>query len=1198
MGFPPAVGQGSLLLDADPPYSVYGNKSGHADLQTSFQNGYNGNHMEARRRGLVRSAHESRKGDSMNRLTACAACFLIAVLPALLAQTQTATLRGIVQDGSGAIVPGAQLTLTNIEQNRPWSTSSNESGAYVFLQIPPGNYRLTAEAKGFKKFSRSGMTLQVAQVADVNIAMEVGAITESIQVTGDAPLLETASSTLGEVINSLTSENLPLNGRNVLQLVALTPGINTNSNFRNSGQGGGSIAAVGFSANGGRNVSTAVMLDGSPQEVMGYNQPAYVPSPDALQEFKVQTNSMSAEYGRTGGAVVNMVHRSGTSEFHGVLYEFLRNNALDANGFFNNLNGRNKAPFRFNQFGFTAGGPMTTTRRTTFFFVNYEGIRQVNPGSAFFSVPTAPMREGDFSAVRGVIYDPATINAAGERQPFANNRIPSARFDPVGQKFLSFYPATNRDGLVNNFFSQAGSNTARNNVSFKIDRRISDRQNLFGRFSYENATTNQPQHYGNAATSTPGFSGARNRSGTIDDSYIFKGWVLHGNYGYSYHSNPRGPLENTITSTDLGFPAAVQAASQFAIFPTVTVAGYSNLGPESGYIIGNKFETQTFTGDASKLFGTHTIKLGGTWRLNRVSNFRPNNPNGNYAFTDGFTRRFFDRTGGGDAIATVLLGLPSGGQMRSEPALSLQVTYGAIYLQDDWRINSRLTLNLGLRWDVDNPQTERYDRASWFDFDAPLPLQVPGFPQLRGGLVFAGSRTPGAPRGIKDYDRNNFAPRLGFAYKLADRLVLRAGSGFFYSPTTGFGPNATNAGALGFNAITPLTSSIDGGRTPYATLRNPFPDGFIAPENGQNGLLAFVGQGINGNFRRDRVPYSVQWNFNVQYEFPGSTLFDVAYAGNSGIKLQANSQLNQIPDSALALGTALNRVVPNPFFNILPAATNLGRATTTASQLLRPYPWLTGLTQQWGAMAHSSYHALQTKFRKRYGYGLQFLAAYTWSKTIDDVSSVAGFLGDQNPGYTNNNRRDLDRSLSSSHIPHNFVFNYQWDLPLGRGKNWLNRGGVVNQIVGGWSLNGIATIQSGSPISIASRNNTTGSQGGGQRPDSTGVSSASTGSTRSRIEGWFNPAAFVDAPQFAFGNVGRFLPDNFGPPLHSWDMSILKDFKFAERFRLQFRTELFNAFNQVNFDNPSNTTFGQPGFGVITGTESARVIQFGLKLYY
>ena len=416
--------------------------------------------------------------------------FRVAILSVFLsvavsAQTQTASVRGAIEDATGASVPAATLRLTNVDQNRSWATTSNDAGLYVFLQIPPGNYTLAVEAPGFKKYTRSGLTLEVAMAVEINIPMEVGAVTESVQVSAETPLLETTSSTLGEVVNSITSENLPLNGRNVLQLVALTPGITTNTNYRNQTSGSGSIGSNGFSANGGRNVSSSILVDGSPQEVMGYNQPAYVPSPDAVQEFKVQTNSLAAEYGRTGGAVVNMVHRSGTSKFSGVLYEFLRNDAFDANGFFNNLNGRDKAAFRFNQFGATVGGPLTKSRQRSFFFFNYEGVRQVNPASSTFTVPTAKMRTGDFSEVAGIIYDPNTINAAGQRQPFVGNQIPAARHNPIGKTLLSYYPVPNRPGLVNNFFTQAGSRSERTVYSTKIDHRISENHNLFGRYSYD-----------------------------------------------------------------------------------------------------------------------------------------------------------------------------------------------------------------------------------------------------------------------------------------------------------------------------------------------------------------------------------------------------------------------------------------------------------------------------------------------------------------------------------------------------------------------------------------------------------------------------------------------------------------------------------------------------------------------------------------
>lgn len=354
------------------------------------------------------------------------------------AQTQTATVRGTVQDASGAVIPGATLTLTNIDQNRPWTLQSNAAGAYVFQQIPPGNYSLSVEADGFKRYSRPRFILEVAQVAEINVPLEVGAVTEVIEITAEAPLLATATSDLGEVVNSRTAESLPLNGRNVLQLVSLTPGINTTRNARNATNGNGSISAVAFSANGGRNVANSVMLDGSSQNVMGYNQPSYVPSPDSLQEFKVQTNAFSAQYGRTGGAVVNMVTRSGGSEFRGVLYEFLRNDKLQANNWFSNANGRDRAPFRFNQFGGTFGGPLTPSRQKLFFFQSVEFRRQVNPGSTTHSVPTLLMRQGDFSEDNRDIYDPATIHADGTRDKFPNKIVPAARQNPVAQKVLTY----------------------------------------------------------------------------------------------------------------------------------------------------------------------------------------------------------------------------------------------------------------------------------------------------------------------------------------------------------------------------------------------------------------------------------------------------------------------------------------------------------------------------------------------------------------------------------------------------------------------------------------------------------------------------------------------------------------------------------------------------------------------------------------
>ena len=1119
-------------------------------------------------------------------LLACLFC------AAVFGQTQTATVRGIVTDRSSAVIPNATVTLTNVDQNRTWRTTSNAEGDYVIVQIPPGNYELTAEATGFKRYQRSGLILEVAQVAELDISLELGAVTETVEVKTQAPLLETASSTLDSVVNEKTAEALPLNGRNIMLLVASSAGINTTRSFRSATSGSGSIASNAFSANGGRETSNEIMLDGSPQIVMGYNQPAYIPSPDALQEFRIQTNSLSAEYGRTGGAVVNLVHRSGTTDFHGVLYEFLRNDKFDSNTFFSNRNGNAKPPFRYNQFGFTLGGPLTPSRRSTFFFLNYEGIRQVNPASSTFSVPTTAMKSGDFSGSGlATIYDPATIDANGARQPFPQNRIPSQRFNPVGAKILSYYPDPTKIGISNNFFSQSASTLRSENFSVKIDRRISDRQNLYGRFSWNTVDNNLSNYFGNLASPNAGASGARNRSATLDDTYTVAGWVIHGNLGYAYAANPRDSISRGFDLASLGLPASYAQAAQFPVFPRIDVAGFASLGGDPTFIIGNRFETYTAVADATRLFGGHTVKFGGVFRANRVSNFRPNAPAGNITFDEGFTRDTFNSNRGGNAIANILLGNMSGGRMQYEPQLALQVRYGGLYFQDDWRVSQKLTLNLGLRWDTDRPLTERFNRTSSFDFQAPLPIQVPGLPPLHGGLVFAGRN--GAPRGNRDPDNNNFAPRVGLAYKLKEHLVVRSGFGIFFTPTTGFGPSTGSTGAISFNAVTNVTSSIDGGRTPFTSLSNPFPQGFNQPSNGADGLLTFIGQTINGEARFDRVPYTAQWNFDLQYELPAQMLVEAAYAGNAGVKLLAQNQLDQLPDQYLALGDELTRSVANPFFGIIPTTSSIGQRTTTVGQLLRPYPHLTGLQQTWGTMAHSTYHSMQLRFRKRYRGGLQMFASYTWSKLLDDFSSVGGY-GQTYPGYTNFNKRNLDKSLSSLDLAHRFVANYQYDVPM-HGSNRL-----LKLAAGGWSVNGLITVQSGMPIPILSLANTTGSLGGAQKPNSTGISSRTAGSDKNRIDHWFNAAAFVNAPRYTFGNVGRTLPDNRGPHLAGTELSVLRNFRITESKRVEFRAEFFNLLNNVNFLPPEGAAadFGRPQFGTLIDTERARIIQFGLKLHY
>ncbi|MCI0420522.1 MAG: TonB-dependent receptor, partial [Acidobacteria bacterium] len=652
---------------------------------------------------------------------------------------------------------GARLELRNLGQNRSWTSTANDVGEYLLVQIPPGTYALTAEAQGFKRYERTAMTLQVAQVAVVNLTLEVGEVTETIEVEAEAPLLETGSSALSEVVNSRSAEALPLNGRMLTQLVALAPGVNTSYGSRTTAIGADVVRMANYSVNGGRTSTNAVLLDGSPQDVNGeWGQPAYVPTPDAVQEFRVQTNATSAEYGRTGGAVINMVHRSGTSDFHGNVYEFLRNDVFDANSFFSNKAGRARPPLRFNQFGFTFGGPLTASRNSTFFFGSYEGLRDREPRERTLTVPTIKMRNGDFSELPGPIYDPATIDSSGRRQAFAGNVIPRQRLNPVALNLLSFYPQPTTAGLANNFFGSATRSVEDNNVSLKIDRRISARQDLFVRYSAKNPREVDANFFGNFAFRDARVWGAPSYSVTVDDTYTTSGgWVLHGNYGYGRHRFIiwRHEEEN-FSLASFGFPSSLDRVKQKPWFPLINLAGVDGLGNNSIDLIN---EHHVLIGDGTKSFGRHTVKFGGQYRVNRNNFIRTVSPAGAFNFDQGWTREFFNFGGGGHSVASMLLGLMSGGNIGFVPTPAAQTPYVATYFQDDWKVSRNLTLNLGLRWDSDRPVTERFDRLAWFDSAATVPIQPPGLGTVRGGLRFVDPDN----RSNKTADNNNFAPRLG-----------------------------------------------------------------------------------------------------------------------------------------------------------------------------------------------------------------------------------------------------------------------------------------------------------------------------------------------------------------------------------------------------------------------------------------------------
>jgi hypothetical protein len=1142
---------------------------------------------------------------------------ILLALTAAWGQTQTATVRGTVRDASGGAVPAATVSLSNQDRQQQWTARTAGNGEYTIGEIPPGNYFLLVEATGFKKYERDGLIFQVAGTPVIDVALDLGSITETVHVTEETPLLETASSFLGEVIGARSAEALPLVSRNITQLVVLAPGVADTPNFRGPDFSSGIASRVQFSASGGRGATNEIMLDGSPQTVMDLNQPAYIPQPEAVQEFNVQTNSLPAEYGRTGGAVINIVHHSGGKDFHGELYEFLRNDAFNANDFFSNAQGKAKARYRGNEFGFALGGPASRSRKSTFFFVNYQRILITSPSPATFTIPTPKMKTGDFSEAVGTkglaspVYDPLSVDSSGNRQPFPNNYIPPARWNPVGVNLLKFYPDPTSPGTTNNFFNNSALHGSATDLSVKIDRNITDRNRLFGRFSFENWDNTSVNRFGNVASPDAGPKGNRNHSATLDDTHSIGTWLLHANFGYAFNEQINDPAAPGFDLTSLGFPAYLKNAPQIANVPTILfLTGYLGLG-DSGGVGTSKFENYAASADAAKITGAHAVKFGGAYRVNRASLLNILDASGSFKFSEGFTRPSVNSPQGGNAFASLLLGLPAvpaipgptvAGSIGYQPALALQARYVAFYLQDDWRINDRLTLDLGLRWDSDRPVTERFNRTSWFDFGAALPLTVPGLDALTGGLRFAGVN--GAPRGTKNPDNNNLGPRIGVAYKLSRNTALRSGFGIMYAPATGIRPNTSKAGADSFSSSTPYISSMDSGGTPYTTLSNPFPNGFTPVENADHGLRTLLGQNIQAQVRGDRTPYVAQWHFNIQRELRNEMLFDVGYAGSAGVKLLAVMQLNQLPDQYLALGSALTQHVPNPFFGLdcggrdcIPPTAPLGQSTTTLGQLLRPYPQFGDVTYDWGSFAHSTYHALEAKFRKRYRGGLQMLVAYTWSKTLDNASGVATG-NNPNPAFLDNYHLDLAKSYSSFDIPHHVVMNFEYELPFGLGRPLLNQKGLVNAIIGGWRISGIGTMESGPPLPVSTSNNTNSfNVVANAVPNRTGVSSRTPGSVEDRLNNYIDRAAFVNPPPFTFGNAGRFLPENRAPGLETWDLSFAKSFPVRERIHIDLRAETFNLLNHPNFGPPANN-FNLPNFGTINSVARPRVVQLALKIRF
>jgi len=1149
------------------------------------------------------------------------------------AQTNVGSIFGHVVDASGGSVAGASLKIVDPATNETTRTLTDSQGDYVFNSVKPATYRVSAEHQGFSTIVRENVVLEVAKKIQVDFTLQPGTLTQEIQVTSTSPLLQPGSSDLGTVIASQTMEGLPLEGRNVYELVTLVPGATPQPNYgyvstaQSNLSGGPGIGLNQISISGGRNLTNEFLLDDVPDTTMGFNGVAIVPPLDSVQEFNVITNAPSAKFGRTGGGLTTAITKSGTNDFHGDLWEFLRNDKLDANNFFANASGAKLPPFRQNQFGGTLGGRILRNR--TFFFGSYEGLRQASGGQTLLTVPTDLQRRGDFSQTYAqdgsliqifnpftTIQDPTT--GAFSRQPFPGNVIPVTMFDPVAKNLLQYFPEPTLPGdpvtHSNNFLSQAGFHNSTNFYLGRIDHSITEKQRIFARLTYDNQDYNGSNVLGNIAdfNSIP-FGNVHKGASLSYTNVLNPTTVLDVRYGLlREEQNNRSGSQGFDIST-LGFPDALKNEIELPVFPRFDIAGYTSLGTQYFTITDRNNTTNSLAANLSKVIGRHSIEVGLDLRVIQGALFQASWPAGQYQFSQGFTNGP-DPNGGfanGNGFASFLLGTYADGFAAYDPHWFFSQHYYAFYVQDDIKVSQKLTVNAGLRWDYESPLSDRYNQLSFVDLNAAVPLQgvTPvdvGYglgarpqPPYTGAVGFPG--TNGVGKGVTLPRYGGWGPRLGFAYSIDSKTVIRSAAAILYPGTT-----ADNSGnyptVQGFN---PITSPVDtaNGFTPFDTpdraglLSNPFPNGLNPVVGSSLGPLTSVGNSNTGFLRNDHQPTVQQWNFGVQRELPDNLLIEAAYAGSHGVHLEdfSGAQYNVLPDQYLKLGNALFDSLPNPFYGVLPATSTVGASDTiTREQLLLPHPYFTTVAGQAGHIATSNYNALQTKVQKRFSRGMSFLFSYTFAKSLDNASSTDSSSG---VGHQDLNRRSLDNSVSAFDRTHVANLSYIYELPFGRGRplGGNRKMPVVSQLISGWKVSGITTWASGLPLPMTCGICTFPAN----RADLIGDPSAGvSGSTVDRLSDYLNANAFSVNQSFAYGTAPRYLGSLRGPGQANTNLSIIKDTTFLERYRLEFRGEFFNIFNRVEFGLP-DTTYGDTTFGQIsTQVNIPRQIQFGLKLYF
>jgi hypothetical protein len=1183
------------------------------------------------------------------------------------AQTQaiTASLTGTITDAQGKSVTGAQVTLSSTDKGilRTYTTADN--GFYTFTLLPPAVYSLQVEAAGFKHYKQEGIELIPGQTADQQVTLVVGAVSEVVEVTSQATLLNAENANISADVAAKQIVDLPLNFRSVISLAMLSSSVSNTAEYQvvgGSGLSGTADQDVSFLNFGGTFFDTAAyLLDGTYDTRADWGGVIYTPSVDAVQELKIQTNAFTAQYGWSSGNVVNIVTKSGSNEFHGDAYEFYSNSDLFARNFFNS--GPEPA-FNRNQFGGTLGGPIRKDK--TFFFAYYEGLRQSTPVTNTYTVPTAAERTGNFAALlgsqtgtdyegrpvyAGELYnpfstrqvtcgqvDPVTGNTVGNcptgattefiRDPLSGNIvtgtgvtnvIPATLIDSLASKIASgnYWPNPTTSALVNNYTATAGAPEHSNEYSVRVDHNFNDDNRLYARWSQKFQTkTNTPDFFGGSDEGGPGLVNPNNRySFNLGYNHVFDPtFVMSAIFGINRHVEGGQTQGFGFQSSTLGLPSFVDSIAP--AFPQFTETGYAGLGASGGnnnYITPQTLWTQSV--DFTKTRGNHAFAFGfmNVWLRTDGGHYGTTDLNFGSGSTAGPDPQ--NPTATGDGFASFLLGVAMNGscggcannQTAYEAFPATDKNFVGWYFQDSWRMTRKLTLNLGLRYEIQTAPRERRNQQQYFDYTAtnPISYQV-GF-LVPGEIVF---NSPGN-RGLYNTPYTNIAPRIGLAYQLLDKLVFRSGYGIFYVPNFyGQGPND------GFSQATPWVTTVNGGLNPSSTLSgntnancgtvtafapcpSAFPNGERQPSGSSAGGLQDVGFGTTGVNPNRQTPYVQQWMAGLQYAFTPNQMLDVSYVGNHGIHdLYGSLNWDVLSPTNMALGSQLYNTVPNPFYgHIASSGCGLNNPTIVEGQLLLPFPEYCGLSGTEPSLGESTYNALQLTYRYRWHSGMDINVSYTYSKFLDNVQGQSGWAFPGNgTNFENAYNLAAERSVDVSNQPNSLVVNYNYELPFGKGKafgsGWSS---PVNAILGGWQWSGILTAKSGLPISPGDDINNTNSFGGAQRPNLVvGVSLKPANQT---INDWINPAAFSQPAASTFGDAPRFLADFHGPAYFNWDMGIQKWWTVRENMKIQFRFEMFNALNHPDFFQP-DANLGDPNFGIINQAYPSRSVQFAGKFYW